>query len=148
MGPEITSIESTEFAYPIEDVGTDQHGFNLVYEPGSVTERKLFGIKIHTDDGITGEYVGGNSPGAAQINSFADYLVGKNPLERERHWSEMKRAMRKYDRMGIGGFKIHGWGGSEGSRDLDRELAAVHAVGERVGDEMDLMHDPACELET
>ena len=211
MAPEITSIESVEFAYPIEDVGTDQHGFNLVYEPGSVTERKLFGITIHTDEGITGEYVGGNSPGAAQINTFADYLVGKNPLKRERHWSEVKRALRKYDRMGIGpidialwdyagkkydapihellgtyrtrfpayastyhgdenggldtpeafadfaeecrsmgygGFKIHGWGGSEGSRDLGRELEAIHAVGQRVGDEMDLMHDPACELET
>ena len=32
---------------------------------------------------------------------FADYLVGKNPLERERHWSEIKRALRKYDRTGI-----------------------------------------------
>jgi len=211
MGPEITRIESTEFAYPIEDVGTDGHGFNLVYEPGSVTERKLFAIKVHTDAGITGEYVGGNSPAAAQYNTFADYLVGKNPLDRERHWSEIKRALRKYDRMGIGpidialwdfagkyydapihellgtyrrrlpayastyhgddnggldspeafadfaeqcrdlgysGFKIHGWSGSDEARDLDREIAAVHAVGERVGDEMDLMLDPACEYET
>jgi len=32
MAPEITSIESVEFAYPIEDAETDQHGFNLVYE--------------------------------------------------------------------------------------------------------------------
>jgi L-alanine-DL-glutamate epimerase-like enolase superfamily enzyme len=211
MPPEITRIESTEFSYPLEDVGTDQHGFNLVYEPGATTERNLFALKVHTDAGVTGEYVGGNSPAAAQINMFADYLVGKNPLERERHWSEIARALRKYDRMGIGpidialwdlagklydapihellgtyqtrfpayastyhgdenggletpedfadfaeecrdrgfpAFKIHGWGGSEGSRDLDREVAAVHAVGERVGDEMDLMHDPACELET
>jgi len=211
MAPEITSIESTEFAYPIEDVGTDQHGFNLVYEPGAVTHRKLFALKIHTDTGITGEYVGGNSPGAAQINTFANYLLEKNPLNREKHWSEIKRALRKYDRMGIGpidialydfagkyyeapihellgtyqtefpayastyhgdenggletpedfadfaeecyemgydAFKIHGWGGSEGSRDLDREVEAVHAVGDRVGDRMDLMHDPACELET
>jgi len=211
MAPEITKIESVEFSYEIPDVGTDQHGFNLVYEPGAVTERKLFAITIHTDEGITGEYVGGNSPGAAQINTFADYLIGKNPLAREKHWSEIKRALRKYDRMGIGpidialwdfagkyhdapihellgtyqtrfpayastyhgdenggletpedfadfaeeclemgypAFKIHGWGGSEGSRDLDREVAAVEAVGERVGDEMDLMHDPACELET
>ena len=210
MAPEITSIESTEFAYPIEDVGTDQHGFNLVYEPGSVTERKLFGIKIHTDEGITGEYVGGNSPGAAQINTFADYLVGKNPLERERHWSEMKRALRKYDRMGIGpidialwdyagkrydapihetlgtyrerlpayastyhgddaggldspaafadfaeeclemgyqGFKIHVWE-SDAWGDIDQEVETVHAVGERVGDDMDLMLDPACQYET
>ncbi|WP_247004382.1 mandelate racemase family protein [Halosolutus gelatinilyticus] len=211
MAPAITRIESREFRYPLEDVGTDRNGFNLVYEPGETTWRKLFGIKIHTDVGITGEYVGGNSPGAAQINMFADYLVGKNPLEREKHWSEIKRALRKYDRMGIGpidialwdfagkyydapihellgtyresipayastyhgdenggldspeafadfaeeclergfpGYKIHGWGGSDASRDLDREIAAIEAVGERVGDEMDLMFDPACEYET
>ncbi|WP_435178525.1 mandelate racemase family protein [Halorussus sp. AFM4] len=211
MSPEITRIESTEFSYDLEDVGTDRHGFNLVYDPGETTERKLFGLKIHTDEGITGEYVGGNSPAAAQYNIIADYLVGKNPLDREKHWSEVKRALRKYDRMGMGpidialwdfagkyydapihellgtyrtelpayastyhgdenggldspaafadfaeecrdmgyrGFKIHGWGGGDDQRDLRREIDAVHAVGERVGDEMDLMHDPACELET
>jgi L-alanine-DL-glutamate epimerase-like enolase superfamily enzyme len=208
---EITRIESTEFSYPLEDVGTDGHGFNLVYEPGTTTERKLFALRIHTDEGIAGEYVGGNSPGAAQVNMFADYLVGEDPLRRERHWSELKRALRKYDRMGIGpvdialwdfagkyydapihellgtyretfpayastyhadtnggldspeafadfaescleegfqGFKIHGWGGGDDERDVDREVELVHAVGERVGDEMDLMNDPACELET
>ncbi|ELZ27942.1 mandelate racemase/muconate lactonizing protein [Halogeometricum pallidum JCM 14848] len=211
MTPTITRIESTEFRYPLEDVGTDGHGFNLAYEPGTTTERKLFALKIHTDEGITGEYIGGNSPGAAQINTFANYLVGKSPLERERHWSEVKRALRKYDRMGIGpidialwdfagkyygapihellgtyrtrlptyastyhadehggldspeayadfaeecrdagypGFKIHGWGGSDEARDVKREVETVRAVGERVGDEMDLMADPACELET
>jgi L-alanine-DL-glutamate epimerase-like enolase superfamily enzyme len=211
MTPEIERIESIEFSYPLDDVGTDGAGFNLVYDPGETTHRKLFAIKVHTDTGVTGEYVGGNSPGAAQINTFADYLVGRNPLARERHWSEIKRALRKYDRMGIGpvdialwdfagkhydapihellgtyreripayastyhgdenggldspeafadfaeacremgygGFKIHGWGGADEWRDVDREVATVHAVGERVGDEMDLMLDPACEYET
>ncbi|MFC6838076.1 enolase C-terminal domain-like protein [Halomarina ordinaria] len=211
MAPTITRIESTEFRYPLEDVGTDGNGFNLAYEPGTTTHRKLFALKVHTDVGITGEYVGGNSPAAAQLNTFADYLVGRNPLDRERHWSEVKRALRKYDRMGIGpldialwdfagkyydapvhellgtyrrrlpayastyhaddhggldspeayadfaeeclaagypGFKIHGWGGSDDARDVQREVATIRAVGERVGDEMDLMSDPACELET
>ena len=211
MGPTITRIESVEFRYPLEDIGTDEAGFNLVYEPGATTRRKLFGLKIHTDIGITGEYVGGNSPAAAQWNMFADYLVGKNPLDRERHWSEIKRGLRKYDRMGIGpidialwdfagkyygapihellgtyrteipayastfhgdekggldspeafadfaescqdmgfdGYKIHGWGGSDASRRLNREIEAIQAVGERVGSEMDLMYDPACEYET
>ena len=50
--------------------------------------------------------------------------------------------------MGYGGFKIHGWGGGDELRNLDREIAAVHAVGAAVGDDIDLMHDPACELET
>jgi L-alanine-DL-glutamate epimerase-like enolase superfamily enzyme len=211
MAPRITRIESTEFEYPLHDVGVDDAGFNLVYEPGTTTTRKLFAVSVHTDTGVTGEYVGGNSPAAAQYNTVANYLVGRNPLDRESHWSELKRALRKYDRMGIGpidialwdfagkhydapihellgtyrrtmpayastyhgdenggldapeafadfaeeclrmgygGFKIHGWGGGDDRRDLDREIAAVHAVGEAVGDEMDLMHDPACELET
>ena len=51
-------------------------------------------------------------------------------------------------KMGFGGFKIHGWGGGDDSRALTREVEAVHAVGDAVGDEMDLMHDLACELET
>jgi L-alanine-DL-glutamate epimerase-like enolase superfamily enzyme len=209
MAPEITRIESTEFTYPLEDVAPDELGFNLVYTPGETIERSLFALRIETDEGITGEYVGGNSPSFAQVNMFANYLVGKNPLDRERHWSEIKRALRKYDRMGIGpvdialwdlagkyhdapihellgtyrerlpayastyhgdlnggldspeayadfaeeclemgypGFKIHGWGGHD--RDMDREEETVLAVGERVGEEMDLMLDPACEYET
>ena len=62
MPPTITGIENFEFTYEMEDVGTDGHGFNLVYEPGSTVERALFAVRIHTDAGITGEYVGGNSP--------------------------------------------------------------------------------------
>ena len=216
MAPEITGVELTAFSYPIEDIGTDGNGFNLVYEPGSVHDRKMFGLKIHTDVGVTGEYVaiagfGENGPVAAQVNMMADYLLGKNPLDRERHWSELQRGFRKYDRMGVGpiditlwdlagklhdtpihellgsyrrrlptyastymgdenggldspeayadfaeeclergfpGFKMHGWGGSDASRDVGREIETVHALGDRVGDEMHLMLDPACEYET
>ncbi|MFC7018777.1 MULTISPECIES: enolase C-terminal domain-like protein [Haloarcula] len=210
MAPEITKIESIEFSFPIEDVGYSPNGFCLVYQPGTTTRRKLFGFRVHTDVGITGEYVGSNSPGAAQVNMFANYLVGKNPLAREKHWSELKRALRKYDRMGMGpidialwdfagkyydapihellgtyrerlpayastyeadvnggldspeafadfaeecleagyqGFKIHTWE-NDAWGDIDREVETVHAVGDRVGDEMDLMHDPACQYET
>ncbi|MFB6106631.1 MAG: enolase C-terminal domain-like protein [Halobacteriaceae archaeon] len=210
MAPTITRIESTEFSFPLEDTGHNPDGFSLVYEPGTTTHRKQFGLQIHTDEGVTGEYVGGNSPAFAQINTFADYLIGKNALKREKHWSEIKRALRKYDRMGMGpidialwdlagkyydapihellgtyrtelpcyastyeadrngglhdaeayadfaeqcrdegfpGFKIHVWGSDEW-RDITREVETVHAVGERVGDDMDLMLDPACQYET
>jgi hypothetical protein len=66
MAPTITEIESTEFSYPIEDLGYSEGGFSLVYEPGSTIDRTLFGLRIHTDVGITGEYIGGNSPGMAE----------------------------------------------------------------------------------
>ncbi|MGQ3413807.1 enolase C-terminal domain-like protein [Natrinema sp. LN54] len=209
MPPTITRIESIEFAYELTDVGYSPNGFSVVYEPGSSTERRLFALRIHTDEGITGEYVGGNSPAAAQINMVADYLIGENPLERERHWSAMKRALRKYDWMGLGpldialwdfagkyrnapihellgtyresfpgyastyqgdknggldspaafadfaeeclemgypAFKIHDWGGDW--TDPAETAEAVRAVGDRVGDRMDLMLDPACEPST
>ncbi|NUB93099.1 mandelate racemase [Haloterrigena sp. SYSU A121-1] len=211
MAPEITRIETMEFEYPLEDLGTDGNGFNLVYEPGSTLQATQLALKVHTDVDVTGEYVLVTSTAPDQIETYAEYLVGKNPLKRERHWSEIKRALRKYDRMGIGpldialwdfagkyydapihellgtyrtefpayastyhgdenggldspeafadfaeeclemgyrGFKIHGWGGSDEARDIQREVETVHAVGERVGDEMDLMFDPACEYET
>ncbi len=46
--------------------------------------------------------------------------------------------------MGYPAFKIHGWGRAP----VSQEVANVHAVGRRVGDKMDLMLDPACELRT
>ena len=46
--------------------------------------------------------------------------------------------------MGYPAFKIHGWGRAP----VSQEVANVHAVGKRVGDKMDLMLDPACELTT
>lgn len=209
MAPRIERIETIEFSYRLDDVGTPPGGFDVVYDPGNVMERRLFGIRIHVDDGYVGTYIGSNSPGAAQINVVAPYLVGRDPLARERHWSEVKRALRKYDRMGIGpldialwdyagkrydapihellgtyrkrlpayastyqgdrsggldspaayadfaehclelgygGFKLHGWDGDW--RDPALLESTVRAVGNRVGDEMDLMVDPACDLDT
>ena len=45
---------------------------------------------------------------------------------------------------GYPAFKIHGWGDSL----VNLEIANIHAVGKRVRDRMDLMLDPACELNT
>jgi len=39
-------------------------------------------------------------------------------------------------------------GFGDSARDIKREIETVHAMGQRVGDEMDLMLDPACEYET
>lgn len=53
MSLEIPKIESVEFEYPIEDVGTDGNGFNLVFDPESTTNRQLFGLRIHTDGSVS-----------------------------------------------------------------------------------------------
>ncbi len=46
--------------------------------------------------------------------------------------------------IGYPAFKIHGWGNAP----IEREVANVLEVAKRVGDRMDLMVDPACELQT
>lgn len=210
MAPKITCIECIEFDYPLEDVGVErtEYGGSTIYEPGGQIERNVFAIRVETDVGVRGEYIASHSPpdeALAEINMFADALIGKNPLERERHWAEIKRGLRKYGQMGLGpmdialwdfegryrdapvhellgtyrtrlptyastyhadpnggldspkayadfaeeclrigypAFKLHGFG------EYERDIEAIHAVGNRVGDEMDLMIDPSCKYET
>lgn len=203
----ITKIEVHEFTFPMQDVGKDYNGFNLVYEPGRQQTGTSYAIKVFTNEGATGEYIGGDSPSFAEFNMFASYLIGKDPIQRELIYNDVKRAMRKFDKMGMGqidialwdlagkyydapvfemlggwrttlpcyastmhgdrnggldspeayadfavackemgykGFKIHGWG----DYDINQEIKTVHAVRDAVGPEMDLMIDPACEINT
>jgi hypothetical protein len=53
MAPEVTRIESVEFSYRLDDLGTDRHGFNLVNTPGESVERELLALTIETDECIT-----------------------------------------------------------------------------------------------
>jgi L-alanine-DL-glutamate epimerase-like enolase superfamily enzyme len=205
--PRITKISVHQYAWDLQDVGTDYNGFNMVYLKGARATQKGYVCTIETDAGITGEWVGGGPESYAQVGMVAHYLIGKNALERELIYNDLKRALRKNDRFGIapidiclwdiagklydapvyqllggyrktlpayastthgdenGGlaspeafadfalqcremgypaFKIHGWGGGA----VDREVATVLKVREKVGSAMDLMIDPACELNT
>ncbi|MGQ9632566.1 MAG: enolase C-terminal domain-like protein [bacterium] len=205
--PKITKIEVHEYEYTLNDLGTDYNGFNLVYVPGNTISPKGYIIRIFTDSGPIGEYAGGSAAEYSTLPTFAHYLVGKNALERERIYTDVKRALRQVARIGIapvdialwdlagkyynapiykllggykeslpcyastyhgdtsGGlstpeayadfaerclemgypaFKIHGWGRAP----ISQEIATVHAVRRRVGEEMDLMLDPACEYIT
>jgi len=200
--PRINRIENVSFAHEIENMGTDYNGFNLVYEKDSVMKQQPCIVRIHTSLGVVGEYLGRPVSG-----NVAEYLLGKNPFEREKIYNDLKRGLRHTDRtaicsvdvalwdfagkvydapihqllggwresipayastyhgdengglstpeafadfaeqcaeMGYRAFKIHGWGNAP----IEREVANVRAVGERVGDRMDLMIDPACEYET
>jgi len=202
----ITGVRLVEFEYTLHDIGTDYLGFNLVYEAGSTLTRRSVVLQIETDAGIVGECVTSRVQ-LATLPMFVHYLLGKNALERERIYQDVKRALRQVARMGLaiidvalwdiagkfyeapvfellggyrrplkcyastthgdhnGGldcpdayadfaercadmgypaFKIHGWGNSL----VDLEIANIHAVGKRVGSRMDLMLDPACELNT
>jgi L-alanine-DL-glutamate epimerase-like enolase superfamily enzyme len=203
----INRVAVSRYAWEIADLGLDCNGFNQVYQAGARRMESGYVLSIGTDAGLVGEYAGGTSASYAQVGMVAHYLLGRDPLEREKIYNDLKRGLRKHDRMGIGpidialwdiagklydapvsqmlggfrqtlpayastyhgddngglstpeafadfaahcqtmgypAFKIHGWS----SGPIDREVATVLATRAAVGDEMDLMIDPACEYNT
>jgi L-alanine-DL-glutamate epimerase-like enolase superfamily enzyme len=100
--PTITRVRIHQYAHEVHDLGGDYNGFNLVYAPGERRTMRGHVLAIETDAGVTGEYAGGDAPAMAQVATFARYLIGRNPLERELIHNDVKRAQRKTDRMGMG----------------------------------------------
>ena len=81
--PKITKVDVVSYRHTIKEVGRDYNTFNMVYEPGGSISRRGNILRIHTDQGITGEYggeVGG--PALAEIKEIAGYLIGKDALAR------------------------------------------------------------------
>ncbi|HEX5415045.1 MAG TPA: mandelate racemase, partial [Chloroflexota bacterium] len=107
--PRITKLTVHQYAWELDDVGTDYNGFNTVYLKGGKSRSKGYVFTIETDAGITGEWVGGSGEAYAQVASLAHYLIGKNALERELIYNDLKRALRKNDRFGIAPIDIALW---------------------------------------
>ena len=195
----ITRLTVTHYQYEVADLGMEEKlGFDVVYQPGSRLPSGGGILTVETDAGVRGEV-----PGSVDART-AQYLLGRNPLDREIIWHDLKRARRSADgtppgavdialwdlagklydapiyeilgggwrkklpayastyhgdengglskpedyarfalrckeELGYPAFKIHGWVGGP----IDREVAAVLAIREAVGDGMDLMLDPA-----
>ncbi|TFG68758.1 MAG: mandelate racemase, partial [Anaerolineales bacterium] len=107
----ITGIDVIKFQFETKDLGPDTYynSFNTVYTPGHIWKRTGHILQIHTSAGVTGEYAGGNASDYAQMMMFVNYLIGKNPLQRELIYNDVKRALRKYDRMSMGPVDIALW---------------------------------------
>lgn len=194
----ITRIVVTQFSYEIADMRLEETlGFDTVYSPGHSLPGTGSILSIETDAGVRGETPGGMDPRTAR------YLLGRNPLQRDIIWHDLKRARRGPDgtppgavdialwdiagklydapiyemlggwrmklpayastyhgdengglttaedygqfalyckqELGYPAFKIHGWINGP----IEREVDAVLAIREAVGDDMDLMLDPA-----
>ncbi|MGH2351196.1 MAG: enolase C-terminal domain-like protein [Chloroflexota bacterium] len=103
----ITRITVHRYTWELRDMGSDYNGFNAVYEPGARRQMGGSVLTIETDAGITGEFSGGVE--STQLASVARYLLGKNPLQRELLYNDIKRALRKLDRLVMGPIDIALW---------------------------------------
>lgn len=109
--PRITAIDVTKIEWEAQNLAYDEYynGFNLVYKKNAKLRRSAYLLQIHASNGVTGEHVGGSASDYAQIRGYAEYLVGKDPLQRELIYNDLKRALRKLDRMSIGLIDIALW---------------------------------------
>ena len=108
--PKITKVDVVSYRHTIKEVGRDYNTFNMVYEPGGSISRRGNILRIHADQGITGEYggeVGG--PALAEIKEIAGYLIGKDTLAREPIYNDLKRASRHWAMLGLGLIDICLW---------------------------------------
>jgi L-alanine-DL-glutamate epimerase-like enolase superfamily enzyme len=105
----IRRLTVRQLEWEMPGLGLDYNGFNKVYLAGGRTRNTDYVFTIETSDGITGEYVGGDAVSYAQVAMVAPYLVGRSALEREKIWNDLKRALRKHDRFGMGPIDIALW---------------------------------------
>ena len=107
--PIITKLEIHEYEYTLEDMGRDYNGFNLVYEPGGKATMRGKILRVFTDVGIIGEYAGGSDTEYSTLKGFLHVLIGRSALERERIYSDVRRALRQVARIGIAPVDIALW---------------------------------------
>jgi len=108
---EITAVEIDEFAFEQEDVGIRPDG-ESVYDPGETAEGTSFVLSIHTDEGVTGRYRGQifGALTIPQIEHVAEnFLLGRDPLNRESIWFDLRRALRHTGHLGIGPVDVALW---------------------------------------
>lgn len=85
----ITRITVTNFSHEVQDLGQEERlGFDLVYQPGNHLKQGGSILRIETDAGVAGE-----APGGIE-GRHAHYLLGRDPLERDAIWHDLKRSQR------------------------------------------------------
>ncbi len=91
----ITELELITFEYAVQNMGQDYNGFNDVYQKDSETIKDSCMLRMHTNTGVTAS-VPVKRP--LNLSLAADYVLGKNPFEREKIYNDLKRGLRHTDR--------------------------------------------------
>ncbi|MCB0106406.1 MAG: hypothetical protein KDE53_10870 [Caldilineaceae bacterium] len=107
--PKVTRLEIHEYQWQLPNMGKDYNGFNLIYEPGNTITNTGRVLKLFTDAGIVGEYAGGSPAEFSTIPQFWHFLKGHSVLERERFYTEVRRALRQVARIGFAPIDIALW---------------------------------------
>jgi D-galactarolactone cycloisomerase len=82
-----------------------EHRLETAFESASMRfDRRLHVlVEIVCDDGTTGwgECLGPARPNAAVVEAYAQWLIGRDPLETEKHWAVLYNALRDQGQRGL-----------------------------------------------
>ncbi len=90
--PIVTKVEVHQFEVETRGTATEPISRTMIYEPSTVRTRKMYALRIFTDIGITGEYVGGSATEYSAFPYFIGSLIGRNALDRESIYNDAKLA--------------------------------------------------------
>jgi L-alanine-DL-glutamate epimerase-like enolase superfamily enzyme len=82
---------------------------NMAYSPGDVTTQKGHVIRVISDAGTYGEFAGGTEAEYSTLPLITEYLLGQDPLDRERIYSDVRRMLRQIARVGFAPVDIALW---------------------------------------
>lgn len=99
--PIVTKVEVRKFKVPLENIGVEGTINIPVYKKGSSITWNPTMIRIFTDAGITGEYVGGYETEYAGLPMFINTVIGRSAFAREALYNDAKQALRQHARMGM-----------------------------------------------
>jgi len=99
--PIVTKVEVRQFTVPLKDIGAEGTINIPVYQKGSSLNMGRMMVRIFTDAGITGEYVGGSNTEYSGFPMFISALLGSSAFARETFYNDAKQALRQHARMGM-----------------------------------------------
>lgn len=105
--PRITRVEIETFGYDLPDLDRSPQG--LVFAPGKSIANTAHAMTIFTDTGVKGEYVWSGQMEYAGACAVSELLIGRDPLQREYIYSQIKQTMRQQAQIGLAPIDIALW---------------------------------------
>ena len=93
--PKITKVEVRQFSYQIKDLAPHPQVRIPVWEPGAVLSGEAHLLRIFTDVGITGEFLGGRAAEYSAFPMIMPSLLGRNALERDAIYQDVKHVLQQ-----------------------------------------------------
>lgn len=108
----IKYIEIIDFEFELHNLGRIGLGQRVGYRRGSSITVVKNAIVVETHDGLRGEYVTnwcGTPATRGEMEMLAPFMIGRNALEREGLYDDLKREIRQWSGLGQGPLDIALW---------------------------------------